>query len=196
MKLAILLSAATCAALSTGSAMAASFTSDEAIKFADCLAPLAEFSQSHGDAISTDEIEMVKDGKIAVYSAHMAEIEASHPNLFKEMNGITKSCGFEGAEEFANVGNQVIAAHIARDMEPLPAEIEMMTPEMLAQLPAKVRSGIEMAKILENVPAEDMALITDDIAAKIDAAAESFGPSSNPQNPMGGMGRPMGGMPH
>lgn len=186
-------------ALVSGAAQAASFTAQQADTFADCLTPLSEFAKANEDAFTNDDIELVKDGKIAIYSAHIAALKADHPDLYKSVDGISKTCGFSGADEFAAVGDPVMAAYMARDIEPMPAEMQNMPPEMLAHMPPMAIQGFAMAKALAAVPADDIALISDELAAKLEAASDEFGPPES-QNPnggfMGGMGQNMGGMPH
>ena len=171
MRLHVWLSSSSVVALFTiSSAMAASFTAEQANQFAECLTPLSAYSEKLQSTVDSENLNVVQDGKVAIYSAHMAELKADHPDLYSKVAGITAECGYDSPESFTEVGDPVMAAYMARMSGPTPPQLATMTPEMIASMPPKARRGIELAFAIQDVPKDDIALITDELAAKIDAS--------------------------
>ncbi|WP_281301341.1 MULTISPECIES: hypothetical protein [unclassified Iodidimonas] len=79
-------------------------------------------------------------------------MKTAAPESYQKMKDVAADHGFSDVDEWARVGDQVMGAFMAMEMQNIPDEsramAEQMTPDMLAQMPQAVREQIEGMKIM------------------------------------------------
>lgn len=145
-----------CVLLWGTAAMAQGLTQDEAERFIDSLPEATTLGQQLQDSDKAEQFSQVmspsKDKPYAPYTRGAAFMKMETPELYRTMGKIAEKHGFDSVESWARIGDRVMAAFMAIEVEKMPEAsrktAENMTPEMLDSMPANVRARIEGAMVM------------------------------------------------
>ncbi len=152
-------------------AMAENLSQDEAERFVDSLPEATTVGQQIQESDKAERFSVVMtpmEGQpYAPYTRGAVFMKMETPDLYRTMERIADKHGFDSVETWANVGDRVMAAFMAIEVEKMPEDTrkmaENMTPEMLNALPVNVRARIQgtiaMLEMTKKVSAEDLALM-------------------------------------
>lgn len=161
---------------------ASDLSTAQARSFAACLPQFNEagekLEKSGALKIINDEMDglRIKEGKLRIYSAPMARLKDVMPSVYSEFNDLAKACGMGSVSNFADIGDRVMAAYLARQMPPGTAEqLKALTPEMMAMMPPAAKQGFEMVRALENVSEADKNALDKEIIKALDKMTGNAG---------------------
>lgn len=142
---------------------------DEAENFIQAMPKVQEL----GDAMETEGKNVTlraqmkpQPGKpFHPYTSAVAALSEHYPDDYDALEDVIEEYDFDSPEEWAEVGDAVMKAYVAINMEGTPAPVDManMNPEMMAMLPpaakAQMQQASAMMKTMRNAPEEDKAII-------------------------------------
>lgn len=145
-------------------------TTADAEAFVETLQPVNAFGEKLEAEGKTNELGgrgMPEVGQLFTpYSDGVADLKAQYPADYKELGTIIKPAGFTSQETWAVVGDKVISAYMALEMEKegmSPEDMAMLTPEMLSMVPPAMREqmsrALAMKETLERTPEADKAIV-------------------------------------
>jgi len=162
--------------------LAADLSTAEASKFADCLPGLMsvgeELEKDPAMKILNDSVATLPlvDGELRLYSVPLERVREEAPSAYGQIDKEARTCGMGSAEALGKVGDKVIAAYIASQITPaMRAQMNQLTPEMMAMMPPQAKQSFAMVNALENVPAENIAALTPDVMKKLEVAMGTDG---------------------
>lgn len=118
------------------------------------------------DAMKMMDQMFADDGSFQMFSIVMAKV-SDHPQAKGDVVKIVKSSGFKSADQFARVGDRIMAAEMATEM----SKDDLQQMRMLADLPPSQLNMIpgpmrkmatiapKIAAVVESVPASDKKLV-------------------------------------
>lgn len=154
-----------CLVLLAPLALAQSLTTDRARDFVNSLDDVEAYTESLDPAISESAFEaqmMPGAGEpFAPYTRAMAYLQDNHPDIHQEVASMVDGHGFNSPEAWADVGDRVALAFVATQMsEADMAQIDNITPEMMEQMPERMRPQMEMmmtmVEAVRNTPESDI----------------------------------------
>jgi hypothetical protein len=157
------------AAIAAGFTLAASalgqtVTTDQIDRFIAVVTELQDFETRYPDVAADLEVQargdlsamINQDGEIAAFERMIGRLPAGEAR--SEITSVAKRNGFGSLDEFATVGDDIMMAFIALQMEgqDMAAMANQMPAEQLAMMPPNVRAQIEtalrMAEVAKSVP--------------------------------------------
>lgn len=161
-------------------ANANALSAEQARAFASCLPQFYEAGEraENNRALKAINNELdgsrIIDGKLKMFSMPMARLKQMKPDIYADFDGMAKSCGMNSVKNFADIGDKVMAAYMARNMPPeATAQLAQLTPEMMAMMPPAARQGFAMMEVLENVPEADKNALDEETIKAIDIATRN-----------------------
>ncbi len=145
-------------------------TDDQAKRFVDTLPALDRLGEELREEGKTDKLEIATQPKsgeeFTPYSNAVAALKTEHPADYAKLGAAVKPHGFS-ADEWGHVGDRVIIAYLALEMEKQDprsaAMMEGMDASMLDMVPPEMRDQLAatfaMMETVKNAPADDKAVV-------------------------------------
>lgn len=145
-------------------------TDDQTQRFIDTLPALDKLGEELRSDGKTDKLEIATEPKAGEdfkpYSNAVAALKAGYPGDYAKLGAAVKPHGFS-ADEWGHVGDRVIIAYLALEMEAQDprsmAMMEGMDASMLQMVPPEMRAQLEatfaLMETVKNAPAEDKAVV-------------------------------------
>ena len=143
----------------TSAAVAQTLTTQEAQRFVDAMPAVQELGAQYQDSFDRD-LQPEKGEPFAPYSQGAAQLKADDAAAYRALSDVVADHGFDTVDQWAGVGDQVMAAYLALKTGDRRAELTEMrarlTPDMLSRLPAGMQRQMEtamaMLETVEQVP--------------------------------------------
>jgi hypothetical protein len=147
-----------------------------------------EMSAEGKDKFLNGKIQAMEGGEFTAYQQSAEVLKEELPEDYSQLQDMVKENGFSSVEDWAQIGDDVMAAYVTMQITPETREkMDMMkqmqgNPEMMAQMPSEAQQALAqsqaMIKAIENVPAENVEAIKpyrEEIKTALDAYNQNKG---------------------